>query len=77
MADVDAGLFTVAVFQDAAWAGKGLEALKQAAFPAEAVSILAKEAPDAASLITKGTRRRGRPHGRRLAWAGSRAWPFD
>jgi hypothetical protein len=53
MADVDSGLFTVAVFQDAAWAGKGLEALRQAAFPAEALSILAKEGPDAASLITK------------------------
>jgi hypothetical protein len=53
MAHVDTGLFTVAVFQDTAWAGKGLEALKQAAFPAEAVSILAKEGPDAASLITK------------------------
>jgi hypothetical protein len=51
MVDVDTGLFTVAVFQDAAWAGKALEALKRAAFPAEALSIIAKDAPDAASLI--------------------------
>src|SRR3954468_7320941 len=51
MVDVDTGLFTVAVFQDAAWAGKALEALKRAAFPAEALSIIAKDAPDAASLV--------------------------
>jgi len=53
MADVDTGLFTVAVFQDASWAGKGLEALRQASFPAEALSILSKDAPEAAALITK------------------------
>jgi hypothetical protein len=53
MADVDTGLFTVAVFQDAAWAGKGIDALKQATFPAESLSILAKDGADAASLIQK------------------------
>ena len=53
MADVDTGLFTIAVFQDASWAGRGLDALKQASFPAEALSILAKEGPDAAALMTK------------------------
>lgn len=53
MVDVDTGLFTVAVFQDSAWAGKGLEALKRAAFPPEALSILAKDTADAGSLIQK------------------------
>lgn len=53
MVDVDTGLFTVAVFQNAAWAGKGLEALKQAGFPAEAISILAKEGADASALLAK------------------------
>lgn len=53
MVDADAGLFTVAVFQDAAWAVKGLEALKQAAFPPEALSIVAKDTPDTAALFTR------------------------
>ena len=53
MVDVDTGLFTVAVFQDAAWAGKGLDALKRAAFPPDALSILSKDGPDASSLIQK------------------------
>ncbi len=53
MVDVDTGLFTVAVFQDIAWASKGLDALKQAAFPAEALTILAKDGPDTSSLVRK------------------------
>lgn len=47
------GRFTIGVFQDAAWAAKGLSALKDAGFPTEMLSILAKESPDAASLIEK------------------------
>jgi hypothetical protein len=53
MLDTQAGLFTVAVFQDAAWAGKALDALKQAGFPAEGLSVLAKETPEAAALVEK------------------------
>jgi hypothetical protein len=53
MVDVDTGLFTVAVFQDAAWAARGLEALVQAGFPAEGMTLLAKETPDAAALINR------------------------
>lgn len=53
MVDVDTGLFTVAVFQDAAWADKGLEALKQAGFPPDAITILAKEGTEASALIAK------------------------
>jgi hypothetical protein len=47
------GLFTVAVFQDAAWAAKALDALKQAGFPTEGLSVLAKDTPEAAALVEK------------------------
>src|SRR6185295_15137807 len=41
------------VFQDVAWAQKGIDALKQAAFPLESLTILAKESPEAAALIQR------------------------
>jgi hypothetical protein len=50
---VDTGLFTIAVFQDAAWAAKGLAALTQAGFPAEALTVASKDDPDAAALIER------------------------
>ena len=53
MIDAQTGLFTVAVFQDVAWATKALEALKQAGFPHEGTTILAKVTDDAAALIEK------------------------
>jgi hypothetical protein len=53
------GLFTVGVFQDVAWATKGLDALKQAGFSPEALSILAKDTPDAAALIEKALGAKG------------------
>ena len=53
------GLFTVGVFQDVAWAAKGLDALKQAGFSPEALSILAKDTPDAAALIEKALGAKG------------------
>src|SRR5262249_20697574 len=53
MVDVDTGLFTVAVFQDAAWAAKGLDALRKAGFPPESLTVLSKESPDAASLVER------------------------
>jgi hypothetical protein len=53
MIDVETARFTVGVFQDAAWAEKGLAALKQAGLPAESLTILAKESPDVAALIQK------------------------
>ncbi len=53
MIAVDTGRFTVAVFQDVAWAQKGLNALKQAGFPAESLTVLAKESPEVASLIER------------------------
>ena len=42
MPDVETGRFTVGVFQDVAWAQKGIDALKSAGLPAEALSIMAK-----------------------------------
>ena len=53
MVDVDSGLFTVAVFQDAAWASKGIDALTQAGFPAEALTVLAKDGGDAPALLAR------------------------
>jgi hypothetical protein len=53
MVEAPFGLFTIGVFQDVAWATKGLEALKQAGFPPEALSIMAKDTPHAAALIEK------------------------
>ena len=51
MIDVATGRFTVGVFQDHVWAQKGLDALKKAGLPSEALSIIAKEGPDVAKLI--------------------------
>jgi len=53
MVDVDTARFTVGVFQDTAWAEKGIAALKQAGLPAESLTILAKDSPDATALIQK------------------------
>jgi hypothetical protein len=53
MTEVPTGLFTVGVFQDVAWASKGLDALKHAGFAPQALTILAKDSPDAAALIEK------------------------
>ena len=53
MVDVSAGLFTVGVFQDVAWATKGLEALKRAGFARESLTVVAKEGADAATLIER------------------------
>jgi hypothetical protein len=51
MIDVDTGRFTVGVFQDAAWARKGIAALQAAGFVADALTIIAKETPEAVALV--------------------------
>ena len=51
MVDAGAGLFTVAVFQDVEWARKAIDALGRAGFPADALSMLAKDSPDATALV--------------------------
>ena len=53
MVETDTGLFTVAVFQDAAWAERALAALKQAGFSTDMLTILAKDRSDASALIEK------------------------
>jgi hypothetical protein len=53
MIEVEAGRFTVGVFQDVAWASKGIAALKQAGLPSESLTIIAKDGPDAAALLEK------------------------
>src|SRR2546428_9291085 len=45
--------FTVGVFQDVAWAQKGLDALKRAGFAPDALTIIAKESGDAGALIQR------------------------
>jgi hypothetical protein len=53
----DTGRFTIGVFQDVAWARKGVEALISDGFVPESLTILAKDDPGAAALIesTLGT----------------------
>jgi hypothetical protein len=53
MVETDTARFTVGVFQDVAWAAKGLAALKQAGFPPDSLTVLAKDGPDTAALIEK------------------------
>jgi hypothetical protein len=61
MTEVETGLFTVGVFQDVAWASKGLDALKQAGFAPQSLTILAKESPEASALIEKTLGSPGEP----------------
>ena len=51
MIETQGGLFTVGVFQDVAWASNGIAALKDAGFPVEALSVLAKETAETTALL--------------------------
>lgn len=51
MVDIETGRFTVGVFADLEWAKKGLAALQQAGFPAEGMSVVAKDAPGVAEFV--------------------------
>src|SRR5215475_10797808 len=53
MVETDVALFTVGVFQDLAWAQKGVDALIQAGFPVESLTILAKDGPEASAFIQR------------------------
>jgi hypothetical protein len=66
MVDVEAKRFTVGVFQDVAWAAKGIAALNAAGLPPASLTIIVKDAPDAAALLEKSL---GSP-GTRLDIAG-------
>ncbi|PYR59169.1 MAG: hypothetical protein DMF85_08580 [Acidobacteria bacterium] len=50
---VSARCFTIGVFQNAADAARGLEALTRHGFPAEAVTLMGKDSPDLRQLIQK------------------------
>jgi hypothetical protein len=47
------GLFTVGVFQDVAWAEKGLRALVSQGIPLDALSVIAKDSADVAALVER------------------------
>jgi hypothetical protein len=53
MSQNDTGLFTVAVFQDVEWAGRGLDALKAQVFAPDTISVLARDTPDGADLVRR------------------------
>jgi hypothetical protein len=51
MPDVPTDRFTVGVFQDIAWATRGLDALGRHNFPVETLSIIAKATPETEALV--------------------------
>ena len=51
--DVETGRFTVAVFQDIAWAERGVEALRRQGITVESLSILGKASPELSSFIER------------------------
>ena len=51
--EVETGRFTVGVFQDIAWAEKGVEALRKQGLAAESLSILGKASPEMAAFIER------------------------
>jgi hypothetical protein len=51
--DIETGRFTVGVFQDIAWAEKGIEALLRQGITLEALSILGKGSPEMAAFIER------------------------
>jgi hypothetical protein len=53
MIEVEAGRFTVGVFQNVAWAQKGIEALIKAGIPTDAMTILAKESAETTALVER------------------------
>ncbi len=53
MAEVESGRYTVGVFKDVASAERGIEALKRQGFPAEALTMMAKDAPETSGLLQK------------------------
>lgn len=51
--DDESGCFTIGVFADASWASRGLEALARDGFEPGMLSIVARETPEAASLVER------------------------
>lgn len=61
MVEVEAGRFTVGVFQDVAWATKGIAALIQAGLPTASLTMIVKDVAEAAALLEQSL---GAPGGR-------------
>ena len=53
MSDVEVGRFTVGVFQDLAWAERGVEALRAQGLAVESLSALGNETPELAAFIER------------------------
>jgi hypothetical protein len=53
VAEVETGRYTIGVFKDVPSAERGIDALKRQGFPAEALTVLAKETPDTSGLLQK------------------------
>lgn len=53
MVEAEVGRFTVGVFQDVAWAQKGVDALKRAGLSSQALTIIAKDSQDSGALIQR------------------------
>ena len=51
--EVETGRFTVGVFQDIAWAEKGVEALRKQGLAVESLSILGKASPEMSAFIER------------------------
>ncbi len=73
MVEVEAGRFTVGVFQDVAWATKAIAALVGAGLPPASLTILAKDTPDGGRAAREVARRAGRPAGYRRHRSGRSA----
>jgi len=59
MTDVTTSRFTVGVFQDVEWAGRGLEALRGHGFTPDSLTIIAKDAAETAELVRRATGKDG------------------
>jgi hypothetical protein len=53
MIETETGRFTVGVFQDIAWAERGIEALKKHGLMAESLTVLGKSSSDLSALIQR------------------------
>ena len=75
--EVETGRFTVGVFQDIAWAEKGVDALRKQGLAVESLSILGKASPEMAAFIERSSVRRSRSRCTISArrWRGDRSSP--
>lgn len=53
MIETASGLFTIGVFQDLAWADKGLQALRAQGFPPDVLSLIVKDSPESAEFTAQ------------------------